>query len=313
MVTTMPTHFWPFDVKGIYQENEQLLATVFESTTDPFVIYDQDYRIIRVNPAFTTLYELSARNLVGRYCYEAIYNRRLSCEGCHVEEVFRTGMPMTWEERRIMPDGLIRHFEVYASPVRNLKGATTLAFWQKRDITEQKNRENQLKKSEIRFKTIFETTREGVFILNDEAQVIYTNNRLAELLGRLPEEITGSSIFDFIDKDAPAKAEIDRDIEGLLDVQTISFRKKDGGQFPVRMAVSLLEGNIIPGNAVGVVTDITPLINLEEKCRAIKECNEKIINSSTDSIIVIDPNTYRIVQANEYFLARRSVVKCRIT
>ena len=125
----MPTRFWPFDVKGIYQENEQLLATVFESTTDPLVIYDRNYRIIRVNLAFTTFYELSARNLVGRYCNEAIYNQKLKCNGCHVGEVFQTGMPMTWEERRIMPDGHVRHFEVYASPVRNLKGVTTLAFW----------------------------------------------------------------------------------------------------------------------------------------------------------------------------------------
>ncbi|MBW1837434.1 MAG: sigma 54-interacting transcriptional regulator, partial [Deltaproteobacteria bacterium] len=49
------------------------------------------------------------------------------------------------------------------------------------------------------------------------------------------------------------------------------------------------------------------LRGLEEDYRAVKEINEKIINSIADSLIIIDPNNYRIVQANDHFLTRMGV------
>ena len=50
--------------------------------------------------------------------------------------------------------------------------------------------------------------------------------------------------------------------------------------------------------------DITERKNLEQQLKTSKNFNEKIINSITDGLIVIDPKTYTIVQANEAFHAR---------
>jgi hypothetical protein len=37
----------------------------------------------------------------------------------------------------------------------------------------------------------------------------------------------------------------------------------------------------------------------EEKLQALKGSNEKVVNSIGESILVIDPNNYRIISANE--------------
>jgi PAS domain S-box-containing protein len=50
--------------------------------------------------------------------------------------------------------------------------------------------------------------------------------------------------------------------------------------------------------------DITERKNLEHQLQTSKNFNEKIINSITDGLIVIDPKTYVIAQANEAFHAR---------
>ncbi len=50
--------------------------------------------------------------------------------------------------------------------------------------------------------------------------------------------------------------------------------------------------------------DITVRKNLEHQLRTSKQFNEKIINSITDSLLVIDPGTHTIVQANQAFHSR---------
>ncbi|MBW2319912.1 MAG: sigma-54-dependent Fis family transcriptional regulator [Deltaproteobacteria bacterium] len=50
--------------------------------------------------------------------------------------------------------------------------------------------------------------------------------------------------------------------------------------------------------------DITVRKNLEQQLQTSKKFNEKIINSITDSLVVIDPGTHTIVQANQAFHSR---------
>ena len=303
----MLARLWPFDFKGTAQNDEQVLSTIFDNTADSLAIYDREHRIIKVNQAFTNLYQISAKKLIGRYCYKAIFNRSARCHGCHIGDVFVNGGPKTWEEQRTMPDGRVLNFEVVASPIRNLKGITTLAFQQRRDITEQKHREKQLRESEERFKIIMEMGRQGVFVLDTNARITYNNDRLAEMLGYLPEEIIGRSFFDLmLDASRPA-SQLDRNIANLLGAKEVKLRTRDGGQVTVRMSMETLKGDAGHTNLAGIISDITQLRTLEEDYRAVKEINEKIINSIADSLIIIDPNNYRIVQTNDHFLTRMGV------
>ena len=77
------------------QQTEASLIRIFNSVTDPFVIYDRNYQILQVNPAFSTTFQRPAEKLLGRRCFEILYNRHEICEDCHVKEVFATGEPRT--------------------------------------------------------------------------------------------------------------------------------------------------------------------------------------------------------------------------
>jgi transcriptional regulator with PAS, ATPase and Fis domain len=75
---------------------EQFLNRVLDSITDPLVIYDRDYRIVAVNQALATTYQVDIEHTIGRYCYEVFHGRSRVCEACHIGDVFRTvrGIPM---------------------------------------------------------------------------------------------------------------------------------------------------------------------------------------------------------------------------
>jgi PAS domain S-box-containing protein len=52
------------------------------------------------------------------------------------------------------------------------------------------------------------------------------------------------------------------------------------------------------------VKDITERKSLEDQLQASKEFSENIINSITDNLIVVDPRTHKIIQANDAFHSR---------
>ena len=47
--------------------DEQFLARVFDSVTDPFAIYDREFKILRVNQALENLFRLSTQQIIEFY------------------------------------------------------------------------------------------------------------------------------------------------------------------------------------------------------------------------------------------------------
>jgi PAS domain S-box-containing protein len=287
-------------------ENKSFLSRVFDSVADPVAVYDRDYRIVRVNAALTRLFGMPPEALIGRHCYEVFYGRRNRCEECHVHEAFESGEPCMREKCIRLPDGRTRCFEVHSYPVKEPNGDTIQAVEHVRDITERKDLERKLKESEGRYRSIVEMAREGIYTLDAEARVVFANQCLAEILGYRLDEILGRSIFEFMDEEAKelARVQLERRRQGLADIYELRLIGKNGQAVFGLISVTPLLINGAFAGSTGILTDITCLKQTEERLKAAKVFNERIINSITDNLIVIDAKTYQIVQANDSFLAR---------
>ena len=285
---------------------EQFLNRALDSITDPLVIYDRDYRILTVNQALATTYQVDIEQIIGRYCYEVFHGRSRVCEACHIEDVFRTGEPQRREKVVPLPDGRLRHCEIRAYPVKDAEGTVIQAIEHGRDISERKGLEDQIKASEERYQTIVEIAREGIFIADGEARVTFANSRLAGMLGYRLDEILGRSLFDLMDGDSKrvAKEQMDRRRMGFSDVYEMSFRSRDGTYLVGLVSAAPLMVDDTFLGSVGIVTDVTRMKEVESELRSAKEFSDKIINNITDNLIVVDPHTHHIVQANASFLDR---------
>ena len=279
---------------------------VFDSITDPLAIYDRHYRINLVNQALSNLYKLSARDIIGKHCYEVFHQRSLVCENCHVREVFRTGATRRREMIIDLPDGRQRHFVIHCYPVRNDAGQIIRAIEHGRDVTERRSLEHQLRVSEERYRTLVEHAREGIFMVDDGPALTFANKCMGEMLGYAPEEIMGRSMFEFMDEDAMAvaRAQLEQRRNGVASVYELTLKRRDGSDLVGLVSAAPLKVNNTFLGSVGIVTDITRRKQMEAELQSAKEFNEKIINGITDHLTVIDPRTYRIVQANNSFLAR---------
>lgn len=290
----------------IAPRREPVLNRVLDSITDPLILYDRDFRIMMANRALESVYRRSPGPLVGRHCFEVFYGRESVCEECHVRELFRTGEPQVRGKVIRLPNGLLRHFEIHAYPVRDEEGVIVQAIEHSRDITERRALEDRVRASEEKYQTIVETAREGIFIADGEARVTFANRQLAGMLGYSLGEIMGRSLFDLVDEPSrgAARERLKACHPGQSDVYELSFRSRDGSSLVGLVSAAPLMASDTFLGTVGIVTDVTRMKRVESELRTAKEFSEKIINNITDNLLVIDPRTHRIVQANASFLAR---------
>ena len=285
---------------------EQFLNKILNSITDPLVIYDRNFRIVMGNQALVGIYHREPEQLMGRHCYEVFHGRSAVCEECHIQDVFRSGESQMREKVIRLPNGRLRHFEIHAYPVKDAGGDVIQAIEHGRDISERKNLEHRIKASDDRYQAVVETAREGIFFLDDEARVTFANGRLAGMLGYSPDEIMGQSLFDLMGEGSMAvvKDQLDLRREGKSDVYELNFKNKEGTSLVGLISATPLMANNTFLGSVGIVTDITRMKQVESELRSAKEFSEKIVNNITDQLVVIDPGTHRIAQANTSFLAR---------
>jgi len=179
--------------------DEQFLSRVFDSVSDPFAIYDRNFRIVRVNQTLLTLFNLSAEQVVGRYCYELFYNRTATCENCHVKEVFENGESRMLEKRIPIPDGGERIFEVHSYPIKDEKGITIQAVEHSRDITERKSLEDKLKASKEFSDQIINSITDSLIVVDPSTyQIIQANDAFHSRLGLAPPSALGKRCHEII-------------------------------------------------------------------------------------------------------------------
>jgi PAS domain S-box-containing protein len=169
---------------------------LFESMFNGFALHEilcdgkgapQDYRFLRVNPAFERLTGLRADDITGKTVLEVL-------PGTEREWIDRYGAvalrmePISFESYH---GELKRHFEVVAfSPVR---GQFAVLF---NDVTEKKSFENTLRDSEEKFRTLFESMSQGVVYHDKSGAVIDANPAAARLLGLSIDQLTGLTSMD---------------------------------------------------------------------------------------------------------------------
>ncbi len=112
--------------------------TTFDAVTDLITIRDKDYRIIRANKAAFKRYGLKPEQMIGKKCFETLYQIDRPCEGCHVSKTLETKKPASGERDSRYLDGV---FQYYTFPIYDEAGGVIAAVDLAREITEQKRLE----------------------------------------------------------------------------------------------------------------------------------------------------------------------------
>jgi PAS domain S-box-containing protein len=115
--------------------------TTFDSITDLISIQGRDNRILRVNKAVADLLKATPKELIGKYYHEVMHGTKEPSANCPHLQTLKTGKPAAAE---IFNPSLQTYFHEATSPLFNEKGEVTGSVMVARDVTKQKQMEEQL-------------------------------------------------------------------------------------------------------------------------------------------------------------------------
>ena len=172
------------------RESEERFRQLFESMVTGFALHEiicdeggapQDYKFLKVNPAFEQLTGLKSEDIVGRTIREVLPDTEQYWIDLY-GQVALTGNPIHFEN---FTEALNKYFEVSAySPKHGQFAAVFL------DITARKRAEEELQKQHELLTQLVGTSPVGITFVDASGKIIFANTRAEEILGLSKTDIT---------------------------------------------------------------------------------------------------------------------------
>jgi histidine kinase len=247
------------DKYGELKQQRYEYQKLFEGAPCYITVQDRDLKIIRYNREFAERF----RPKSGDYCYTAYKGRSERCEICPVIKTFEDGQPHYSEEAAVNKDGTEAYWMVRTSPIKNAEGEVIAAMEMSLDLTHVRFLEREAQKSEEKYRTIFNTIPNPVFVLDgDTLKILDCNDSVTAVYGFHKEEILMSSFTDFFEEGE--REEISSKIKSVNVLDRARQIRKDGMAIYVNIRVSMSEYS---GQKVFLVTtsDITMRLMAEQQ------------------------------------------------
>lgn len=170
-----------------------------------------------------------------------------------------------------------------------------------RDVTERKLAEESLRDAETRYRMLFEHSPDGIVIIDPStARFLEFNEKACQQLGYSRDEFSKLSVFDLEVEETPDETR--RQIAGVIRKGQADFetrqRTRKGDIRNIHVIAQLLD--------VGekklyhcIWRDITEWKKMENALRQSEELYRNMFNRHSAVKLLIDPDTGRIVDANE--------------
>ena len=275
------------------QEVSHLQAGALDAAANTIVITDTFGNIQWANPAFETLTGYSLSEVSGQ-------NPRLLKSGKQGADFYRdlwdairSGKVWHGELENRRKDGNLYVEEMTITPLRSPAGTVTHFIAVKQDITRRKRAEEELRRSEERFRFAFEQGPLGIIAVGADRRLLKVNRAFCRMLGYGEEELLAHTVTDIThpqDRDRDART-TERFAKGEITAHKWQKRylKKDGESVAVKIAASVVHNDRgKPLYVLGIVTDVT---NEKRAAEALRESERRYrlaITAANDAMWDVD-------------------------
>ena len=170
---------------------------LFEQVPCYITVQDRGLRLIRYNREFANTFD----PYPGGYCYEIYKGRTEVCPYCPVLETFQDGESHLSAETGITRDGRNSSWICRTSPIRDAGGSITAVMEMSVDVTERKTLEEEIRKSEKKYREIFNNIPNPIFVLDRELRIIDCNDMVFGVYGYSKEDIMRKPFTDLFERE----------------------------------------------------------------------------------------------------------------
>ncbi len=170
---------------------------LFEEVPCYITVQDRNLRVLRYNREFTQAFAPKP----GDFCYEVYKGRSEPCEICPVMMTFEDGESHYSEETGVTKDGQVSHWIVRTATIKDTAGEITAVMEISIDITQLKRLEEEIRKSEEKYRAIFNNIPNPVFVLDRKnLTILDCNDSVGPVYGFSKEELLKTSFLNLFDE-----------------------------------------------------------------------------------------------------------------
>ena len=284
------------------RHEEQRFRVLAEHSSDIIVFVNREGMVTYENPAVERILGFKLKERIGARKSDNLHPEDLKLVTDSFNTLLRDkNAPVQQSEVRLRhKDGSWRNFESIASHLvpDDIIEAVIVNL---HDITERKRMEEEMRKSEEKYRLIFEYSPLGLLSFDEKGVIVACNDNFVKIIGSSREKLIGLNMLKLPDKNMVSA--VQKALNGSIgmyedDYSSVTARKIT----PVRCLFAPMDvgGGRIPGG-VGIIEDITERKRTEEALRESEELYRTIFENTGASMILIEEDM-TISMANGEFV-----------
>lgn len=290
--------------RKIVEESSKKLSEIIERTFEPIALVDLGKTNILqyVNSAWEKMFGYTAKEVVGKKEGFIIAASKINPQlQRKLADSVKNGKiffaEMVWRNK--IGDKI--NVEVFSMPIRDERGKITTWFNTIRDISRRKQVENSLKKSEKRYRRLFETAKDSILILDAKTGKIQDANPFVlRFLGYKQKEMIGKEIWQ-----VSPLGDVIKNKRKFIELKRKKYVRYEN--LPLQTKKGEIKHVEFVSNVYGVngeqvvqcnIRDITERYNAAQALLESEEKNRLLYETSSDAIMTLDPPSWKFTSGN---------------
>jgi len=280
-------------VEEALRKSQQEFVSLFESSPEALVYTDEKSNILDINPRFTELFGYTLKEIKGRNIDDGmIHPPNKIEEGKELGRIAKSKGYFKYETIRKKKDGTLFPVSISGSNITidgQLKGMLVIYI----DTSERQNMLNRLRKSEEKYRNLFENMPGAYYRTDKDGNLIMINPEGAKLFGyNSSEDILGKNISQHLyfapeDRKKYLK-ELEKNKGNLKDFE-LTLKKKDGSPLVISDTSHYYydKGGKVAG-VEGIFVDITERKKTEKAFQKSQKEFASLFKSNPEALVYLD-------------------------
>ncbi|MBZ0300744.1 MAG: PAS domain S-box protein [Anaerolineae bacterium] len=277
--------------QDVLDRQEARYRAIVDQQTELVCRYQPDTTLTFVNEAYCRFYDLPEEALIGQSFLRLIPEGNRDTIRQRVQDYVADPTISMGENTLVRHDEAVRWMQWIRRPIFNERGELVEIQAVGRDITELRQAEEAVNRSEERYRDLIEASPDGIMITS-RSTIRYANRTLARMLGgQGPEDLQGKSIFNILhphDQELAREriAVMGHDHEGVIRRHE-RYVRLDGIPIDVEISIAPFDLDGEPAS-ITVVSDITRRLHSEEtlhdfqdRLRALQRLSTRLSKAET--------------------------------
>lgn len=273
----------------MFGNGEEKFRALIENSADAIYLVDGQGTVIYESPSYSRVMGYKVNDRIGKNAFDLVHSDDRDNLARLLMNLIQTPGRVSIPPIRVQHgDGTWHWIEGVANNLLHelAVGAIVINF---RDITERKQMEEALRKSEEKYRLLFDHASDAIFIYDDDGVLLEFNSLALERYGYLREELKSMTIFQ-VNSPEESKSIPER-IEQLMHkgrhTYETTHQRKDGSPIPTDVSARRVIWDGQPA-ILSICRDITQRKRGENALRASKEKFHRFVEQSSEGFALAD-------------------------